>query len=78
MNNTIENLQALELESIGFPNSIAPANQYSYLLTFNEPIRIALNNLIVKDLKDLYGSPSPKDTIQFEMDSTMNKQEYLI
>jgi subtilisin family serine protease len=78
MNNTIENLQALELESIGFPNSIAPANQYSYLLTFKEPIPIGLNNLIVKDLKDLYGSPIPQDTIQFEMDSTIIKQEYFI
>ncbi|MCH7770180.1 MAG: S8 family serine peptidase [Bacteroidetes bacterium] len=78
MNNTIENLQALELENIGFPNSIAPANQYSYLLTFKEPIRIGLNNLIVKDLKDLYGSPIPQDTIQFEMDSTIIKREYFI
>ncbi|MCZ6703597.1 MAG: S8 family serine peptidase, partial [Ignavibacteria bacterium] len=78
MNNTIENLQALELESIGFPNSIAPANQYSYLLTFKEPIRIGLNNLIVKDLKDLYGSPIPQDTIQFEMDSTIIRQEFFI
>ncbi|MCH9030151.1 MAG: hypothetical protein IH819_11200, partial [Bacteroidetes bacterium] len=78
MNNTIENLQALELENIGFPNSIAPANQYSYLLTFKEPIRIGLNNLIVKDLKDLYGSPIPQDTIQFEMDSTIIRQEFFI
>ncbi|MFI5406739.1 MAG: S8 family serine peptidase, partial [Nitrososphaerales archaeon] len=36
MSNTIENLQAFKLNGSVFPNSISPASQYSYLLTFRD------------------------------------------
>ncbi|MFC2103130.1 S8 family serine peptidase [Bacteroidota bacterium] len=78
MNNTIENLQAFNILNVGFPGSIAPATQYSYLLTFRSPIPIGENQLLVKDLKDLYGSPISEKTISFTMDSTIAKQEFFI
>jgi len=78
MNNTIENLQAFELMNVGIPNSVAPANQFAYLLTFREPIPIGNNQLLIKDLKDFYGSPIDSAIIQFSMDSTIANQEFFI
>ncbi|MCH7964851.1 MAG: S8 family serine peptidase [Bacteroidetes bacterium] len=78
MNNTIENLQAFELMNVGIPNSVAPANQFAYLLTFREPIPIGNNQLLIKDLKDFYGSPIESGIVQFTMDSTIANQEFFI
>jgi hypothetical protein len=83
MNNTIENLQAFELiiDSAGNfrnPNSVAPANQFAYLLTFREPIPVGENQLLIKDLKDFYGSPIDSALIHFTMDSTIANQEFFI
>jgi subtilisin family serine protease len=78
MNNTIENLQAFELMNIGIPNSVAPANQFAYLLTFREPIPIGDNELLIKDLKDFYGSPIESATVLFTMDSTIANQEFFV
>ncbi|GBD86758.1 thermophilic serine proteinase precursor [bacterium BMS3Abin03] len=78
MNNTIENLQAFELTNVGFPNSIAPATQYSYLLTFRNPIPVGENQLLIKDLRDLFGSQIQNDIISFNMDSTIAIQEFFI
>jgi len=78
MNNTIENLQAFELMNVGIPNSVAPANQYAYLLTFREPIPLGVNQLLIKDLKDLYRSPIEPALVQFTMDSTIANQEFFI
>jgi len=47
MNNTIENLQAFELMNVGIPNSVAPANQFAYLLTFREPIPVGENESLL-------------------------------
>jgi subtilisin family serine protease len=78
MNNTIENLQAFKLNDIVFPGSVSSATQYSYLLTFRNPIPVGENQLLVKDLKDLYGSPIPEKTFSFTMDSTIANQEFFI
>jgi len=78
MNNTIENLQAFELMNVGIPNSVAPANQFAYLLTFREPIPVGENELVLKDLKDFYGSPIEADTVYFTMDPTIANQEFFI
>ncbi|MGB5847457.1 MAG: S8 family serine peptidase, partial [Ignavibacteriaceae bacterium] len=78
MNNTIENLQAFELMNVGIPNSVAPANQFAYLLTFREPIPMGGNQLLIKDLKDFYGSPIESALVQFTMDSTTANQEFFI
>jgi hypothetical protein len=83
MSNTIENLQAFKLMSPGFsepviPNSISPANQFSYLLTFRNDIPIGTNQLFIDDLKDLYHSPIPPDVIEFIMDSSLISPEFFI
>jgi subtilisin family serine protease len=78
MNNTIENLQAFELMNVGIPNSVSPANQFAYLLTFREPVPIGENQLVIKDLKDFYRSPIETDTVYFTMDSVMANQEFFI
>jgi len=75
MNNTIENLQAFDLEGVGIPNSVAPANQFSYLLTFRP---IGDNQITIQDLKDLYGSPIPSKIDTFFVDSTIVQQEFFV
>ena len=78
MNNTIENLESFKLNNSEFPNSVSPASQYSYLLTFKSSIPIGANQLSVTNLEDIYGSPIPDDTIQFRMDSSVVKQEFFV
>jgi hypothetical protein len=78
MNNTIENLQAFELMNVGIPNSVAPATQFAYLLTFREPVPVGDNQLVIKDLRDFYGSPIDSALIHFTMDSTTANQEFFI
>ena len=64
MSNTIENLQAFKLNGSVFPNSISPASQYSYLLTFKDEIPVGDNQLLVSGLRDIYGSPIQSATIK--------------
>ena len=78
MNNTIENLESFKLNNLEFPNSVSPASQYSYLLTFKSSIPIGTNLLSIANLKDIYGSPIPDDTIRFRMDSSVVKQEFFV
>ena len=78
MNNTIENLQAFKLNGNVFPNSIAPASQYAYLLTFSQGIPAGDNQLLVKELKDIYGSPITESTISFFLDSILVSPEFFI
>lgn len=78
MSNTIENLQAFKLNGTVFPNSISPASQYSYLLTFRDEIRFGRDTLVVTGLRDLYGSPIETDTVFFDMDSVIVKPEFFI
>jgi hypothetical protein len=78
MNNTIENLQAFRLLNIGYPNSIAPASQYSYLLTFRDAIPAGENQLSVKELSDIYGSPIENSVVSFFMDSTLVSPEFFV
>jgi len=78
MSNTIENLQAFYLNNSVFSNSVSPASQFSYLVTFKDPIPIGDNNLLVSGLRDLYGSPIQPTLINFRMDSVIVKQEFFI
>jgi len=78
MNNTIENLQAFKLNGNVFPNSISPASQYSYLVTFRDDIPIGINELSVADLRDLYSSPIEATSVTFEMDSIIVNPEFFI
>jgi hypothetical protein len=78
MSNTIENLQAFKLNGNVFPNSIAPASQYSYLVTFRNEIPVGLNELAAANLRDLYGSPIEPTTVSFEMDSVIVNPEFFI
>jgi hypothetical protein len=78
MSNTIENLQAFKLNNSVIPNSISPASQFSYLLTFRNDIPVGTNRLFISDLRDLYGSPiAPVDT-SFIMDSVIVNPEFFI
>ncbi|MBV6421769.1 MAG: hypothetical protein DAHOPDDO_03050 [Ignavibacteriaceae bacterium] len=78
MSNTIENLQAFKLNGNVFPNSISPASQYSYLLTFRDEIPVGINVLEVSGLRDLYGSSIEPSTISFNMDSVIVNPEFFI
>jgi hypothetical protein len=78
MNNTIENLQAFNLAGVGIPNSVAPANQYAYLLTFRVPLPVGENQITIQNLKDLYGSPIPSKIDTFIVDPDIVQQEFFV
>ncbi len=75
ISNTIDNLNSFRIVNFGIPNSISPQNQKSLLLTFNENLPLGNNTLIVKDLKDLFGSPIKTDTVNFNVDTIVVQQE---
>ena len=65
MKNTIENLQAFEIQNVGYPNSVTANDQYSYLLSFRENIPVGDQKIIVKNIKDFYNSPIATDSLTF-------------
>ena len=78
MSNTIENLQAFKLNGNVFPNSISPASQYSYLVTFRDEIPFGLNELAISGLRDFYGSPIEPAETTFIMDTVFVAPEFFI
>jgi hypothetical protein len=78
MKNTIENLQSFEIPTVGYPNSITPNNQYSYLLSFNENLPDGELKVIIKDIKDFYNSPIATDTLTFLVASTPDIQSFYV
>lgn len=78
VNNTIENLQSFFVTRKGNPNSVSPANQYSYLLSFNESLPIGTDTLITSRLKDFYGSPMPADTMVFNVEAINSAEEFFV
>lgn len=65
VNTTIENLESFEIKNFGFPNSISPNDQFSYLLSFKNNLPLGSNTLYVNNLKDDYGSPIESDSTSF-------------
>ncbi len=78
MNNTIENLQTFKLNGNVFPNSISPASQYSYLVTFRDEIPFGLNELSISGLRDYYDSPIQSTDTTFIMDTVLVTPEFFI
>jgi len=78
INNKIDDLRSFLLVGTGFPNSISPSSQFSYLLTFKDRLPIGLNKIAVNGLLDHYGSPVPEDTISFTVDSIFVNSEFFI
>ncbi len=78
INNTIENLLSFEVVNFGFPNSISAASQNSYLLTFKNDLPVGENKLIIKNINDYYGSPIYTDTLLFNVDPAIVKEEFYI
>jgi subtilisin family serine protease len=75
---TIENLQSFEVIGFGTPNSVSPANQYAYLLSFNRDLPEGQNRLAIKNLRDLYFSPIKKDTVNFTVSHAIIVEEFFI
>lgn len=75
---TIENLKAFKVINFGFPNSISPADQFSYLLTFNSELPAGNNKLIVNGLRDFYNSPIQSDTIEFNVMILPFQEEFFV
>ncbi|MCS7053999.1 MAG: T9SS type A sorting domain-containing protein, partial [Ignavibacterium sp.] len=73
---TIDNLQSFKVMNFGYPNSISPYNQFSYLIKFNKNLGIGNHYLIVDTLVDFYDSPISKDTISFLVNQEQGS-EYL-
>jgi len=64
MSNTIKNLAAFYIKEIGYPNSIALASEYSYVLTFDS-LAAGERHLFITGLRDFFGSPVSSDSIKF-------------
>ncbi len=77
INNTIENLKSFDIANVGIPNSVSAASQKSYLLTFKN-LPIGERKLIIKDMRDFYGSPIPEDTIFFTVKLSVHQMEFYI
>lgn len=75
---TIENLQSFEIINFSYPTSISPADQYSYLLSFNSDIPQGTHNLVVKNLRDFYNSPISTDTLNFTVHFEIFQEEFYI
>ncbi|WP_337871857.1 S8 family serine peptidase [Ignavibacterium sp.] len=75
---TIENLQSFEIINFGYPTSISPADQYSYLLSFKSDIPQGTHNLVVKNLRDFYNSPIITDTLNFTVHYEILQGEFYI
>jgi len=78
INTVVENLQAFKVLPSIYPKSISPANEFAYLLSFDNNLPVGINRLTVNNLSDLYGSPVVADTISFHIDSTLIKDEFFI
>lgn len=76
--NTIDNLQSFQVIGFGYPNSISPNDQYSYLLSFNKELPNGVSSLIIKDLRDFYNSPMISDTLNFIVSPKPTEQELFI
>ncbi len=75
---TIENLTSFEVLNSGFPNSISPADEYSYLISFPGNLPLGLNQLRIREITDFYNSPVKEDTISFFVDSVFAEAEFFI
>ncbi len=78
INTTIENLESFEIKNFGFPNSISPYDQFSYLLSFNNSLPLGSNTLYVNNLKDAYGSPIENDSISFIANEIVKTEDFFI
>lgn len=78
MKNTIENLQSFSVVNRGYPNSITANNQYSYLISYSSDLPEGLQRLIVKDIKDFYGSPIQTDTLEFMVSHNPDLQSFYV
>ncbi|AFH49286.1 Subtilisin-like serine protease [Ignavibacterium album JCM 16511] len=75
---TIENLQSFEVINFGYPNSVSPADQFSYLISFDSQLPSGLNSLLVKNLRDFYNSPIDQDTVEFTVMILPERKEFFI
>jgi len=78
INNTIDNLEAFEIIGVGTPNSISAASQYSYLISYNNSLAEGTYKIIIKGLKDYYGSYINQDTLSFWVSPTESQTEFYI
>lgn len=75
---TIDNLQAFEVVNFGFPNSISPANQFAYLISFNSDLPVGTNTLLIKELSDHYGSPVSQQSFDFNVLPVITSDEFFV
>ncbi len=74
---TIENIAGFEVVGFGTPQSVSPSSETSYLLTFKE-IPIGDNILVIKNIRDFYGSPIAEDSMAFTVTSQPQMQEFFV
>ncbi len=78
INTKIQNLHAFSVVGHGYPNSVTANDQYSYLITYNNPFSEGNYQLTVNNLNDFYGSPISPDTVGFSVSAYTGKKEFYI
>ena len=85
INTTVLNLRSFIVEAgyplpsaVLIPSSVSPSTQYSYLLSFGSSLPEGINTLVIKDLKDNYGSPVVEEGINFIVNPAPQSEEFYV
>jgi hypothetical protein len=78
INSTVNNLRSFEVAGYGYPNSVSAASEYSYFISFSESFPAGNYKIIIKDLRDYYGSFIKQDTLAFEITPAVSEPEFFI
>lgn len=78
VNKTIESYRSFEVPGQKSPSSVSPVSEKEYLLNFFEPLPSGSYSIVVKDLKDLYGSPIAADTAVFTVTEEVSETQFYI
>ncbi|MCL5029149.1 MAG: S8 family serine peptidase [Bacteroidetes bacterium] len=78
INNSIDDFNSFEILPSNFPSSVSTESQYSYLITFTDPLNTGENYLSIKNVNDFYGSPLKNDTVKFIVDSVSSQISFYV
>ncbi len=78
INVTVENLESFMISGYGRPNSISPNTQYSYMLGFESTLPSGNYRVVADELRDFYGSPVKRDSVEFSVEEIISTEEFFI
>jgi subtilisin family serine protease len=78
INTTVLDLQSFFIEGAGYPGSVSPATQFSYLLTFKSNLSVGENTLKIRNLYDNYSSPVRNEDYIFNVEPIITREQFYI